>query len=161
LLLHNYLSFNYRQNLLKYMSSKRFLFTGLCVVVITTSFTACKKDTVGNSFQRMVGKWKQVEYATDDNNNGIMDPQEIHNVDKSYDDEIKFNQDSTGVETVIVGGTTTNYPFTWMFTEGQTIQRNGVGHDTVTYSVQSITSESLTLMTQTGYGAAWYIYAKK
>ena len=122
---------------------------------------ACKKDGDVTAYDRLLGKWKQTQFATDDNGNGILDPQELHNVAANRTDNLIFNDDSEGVETIIADNVTTNYPYSWYLLPGDSLQRNGIGHDTILYQIQDITAVKLTLMTNSNLGMAWYIYAKQ
>jgi hypothetical protein len=128
----------------------------LCIGVI-----ACKKESNPNQFQRLLGKWQEVQYATDDNDNGIMDPWEIRNVNKGYLIYLSFKQDSTGIEAETINDSTTNYPFTWFPLQDDSLQRNGIGHDTIIYKIENITSLKMTLETTSNEGLVWYIYNKK
>jgi hypothetical protein len=135
----------------------------LCLVILLlgTVAVSCNKDILQTPTQRLVGKWKQTQYATDDNHNKSLDAAEISNVQISLTDEISFNADSTGVETVAVEGSKTNYPFIWLvFPNGQ-IVRYGVGRDTFVYTIQSVSANGLTLQTSNANGLAWYIYARE
>ena len=131
------------------------------VAILLAATVGCKKDSNPTEYDRILGKWKQVQFATDDNGNGLLDPQELHSVAKTYSDILAFNNDSEGLETVFTDNVTTNYAFSWYLTAADTLQRNGIGHDTILYQIQDITSLHLTLMTTSKVSLVWYIYAKQ
>ncbi len=128
------------------------------VVLVACS---CGKGTVdGSKSSRMLGKWLEVQFATDDNANGVMDSWEVHNVGKNVVDVMVFNKDSSGYESVHAEDSTMTYPFTWVYLSGDSISRSGIGHDTVTYQITKITSVNLTLMNYTVNGRVWYLFNK-
>ncbi len=121
---------------------------------------SCKKEQADTQASRLVGNWKKIQYATDDNNNGILDAQEIHNVQVGFDDYMFFKADSTGSETVKANGETSIYAFRWNLPIGDSLYRQGVGHLNISYYIVDITSSNLTLVSNQSKVAAWYIYAK-
>ena len=131
------------------------LITFICVL------PACRKDTLETQYTRIEGKWKLVKQALDDNADGTIESNEIHAVDPSIDDEIQFNKDKTGVETVTAGGFATPYSFTYSIGAGNIIQRIGVGYDTINYYLFSVSSSDLELTVNASSGLAAYFYQKK
>ena len=108
----------------------------------------------------LLGKWKEVQFATDDNDNGILDASELHNVAQGYISYLTFNKDSSGTESITANDSTINYPFKWVFKNNDTFQRAGLGHDTITYDIVNITALSLQMQTTTNRGVVWYVYNK-
>ena len=109
----------------------------------------------------MVGKWLQVQFATDDNGNGVMDQSEVHDIAKNVVDILQFKADSTGYESILAAESTMQYPFTWLYLTGDSLQRNGVGHDTIFYSIARVDASNMTLSTITDKGLVWYLYNKE
>ena len=131
------------------------------VLLLLSFAVSCKKDTPQTQSSRLLGKWMEVQYATDDNNNGIIDPSEIHNVAKGYTAYMIFNKDSSGLETVKTNDSTQQLPFTWEYLEGDSLQWNGIGHDSLIYAITNISEIAMTLELGTNYGYVWYFYNKQ
>ena len=135
-------------------------------VVLTIAFCcsvlSCKrKEVVETRLTRVMNKWKLVKTATDNNLNGIIDESEIQPVQEGYNDILLFNKDYSGSETVTTNGVTTAYPFVWTMDAGlDTIKRDGVGHDTISYYLYDISSISMELTTTTPLGLAAYFYSR-
>lgn len=134
---------------------------GLVFALFCTVCLSCKKDAISNQFQRLIGKWQEVQYATDDNNNGVLESNELHNISTDYVAYLTFKSDSTGIETITINNVTQAYPFNWVLYNSDSLQRNGVGHDLISYNIVQITSLNLTLMTTSDKGIIWYVYNKK
>ena len=131
-------------------------------IAMSCSSTSCKrKETIETKFSRLVNTWKLIKTGTDDNGNGAVDASEIHLVQEGLDDELVFTKEYTGKETVIINGVTTEYPFTWKKDDNDTLTRDGIGHNTIKYHIDVISSVSLQLSTNTTLGNAAYIYNKK
>src|SRR5579871_6626452 len=81
------------------------------VILCTGSISGCRKDANETAYTRLEGKWKLVQQALDDNDNGSIDGNEIHATDPAIVDVIQFKADSTGVETVAANADTTVFPF--------------------------------------------------
>jgi hypothetical protein len=119
---------------------------------------ACnKRQGADTPFARVIGKWKKVQYATDDNGSGKIEPYEIHNVEGSVNNVLVFSADNTGYET---NDFTPTLNFTWSIA-GDSIYRSGSGHLSITYYLAAVNSYNLTLTTNTNLGLAWYMYQKQ
>ncbi|MES2703867.1 MAG: lipocalin family protein [Bacteroidota bacterium] len=130
----------------------------LLVLTLAVIGGSCsRKEGVDTPFTRIVGKWKKVNYATDDNGNGAIDPYEIHEVENGVNNTIAFNADSTGYET---NDFTPQLNFTWRVVE-DSIYRTGSGHLSIVYHLAAVNSNNLTLTTNTNLGLAWYMYEKR
>lgn len=118
-------------------------------------FSCNKKNAVSSASSRLVGKWKKVRYATDDNRNGILDSWEEHPTDPTILNELQFKGDSTGVET------TTQAPelnfHWWLSTEGQLVVVYTTG-DTTFYRISYATLANLYLTSNTNLGLVGYYY---
>jgi hypothetical protein len=134
------------------------IFLTVCIASMMFGVTSCKRQAPDTPFGRMLGKWKKVKYATDDNRNGIIDKKEIFLVESGVDNEILFRKDSTGVET-----TNSDPPssFRWQIVGDASVLVQYTASDTITYSIENVSSGSLTLTTSTQFGLAWYYYIKK
>lgn len=137
------------------------IISGLALLATVCIAQACKKDVLETQYTRIEGKWKLTRQALDDNADGAIQTNEIHAVDSSIDDEIQFNKDKTGVETVTAGGFATPYSFTYSIGAGNIIQRIGVGYDTINYYLFSVSSSDLELTVNAPSGLAAYFYQKK
>jgi hypothetical protein len=119
---------------------------------------ACnKRQGADTPFARVIGKWKKVQYATDDNGSGKIESYEIHDVESSVNNVLVFSADNTGYETNDFAPTLN---FTWNIA-GDSIYRNGSGHLSITYFLAAVNSYNLTLTTNTNLGLAWYNYQKQ
>ncbi len=107
-------------------------------------YSCTKKDKLQTQLTRLETKWKLASFATDDNGNGAIDNLEIHPVATGTDDEITFNSDGTGSQTVNESGTNVSYPFMWVLSN-DTLTRYGQGRDTIVYYLANISSVSLEL----------------
>ena len=133
----------------------------LLIISSVIGVASCtKKQAAETPFTRIMGKWKLVKTATDDNGNGKIDGEEIHPVPSVQDNEITFNKDFTGVETNVYNGVVSPpLNFFWSVTnEDSSIQCAFTGHDTITYYLVTVSSGSLTLETNTTLGLASYYY---
>ena len=133
-------------------------FTFLFVAFVACVVMSCSKDKIQTPFTRMLGTWKEIEYATDDNGNGIIDSWEKQKVPSEVNHRLYFKPDSTGYET------NTGAPqldFRWRTYPGPTLLMEYNANDTVTYNITEISSVDLTLTTTTSLGLVWYYYAKQ
>jgi hypothetical protein len=139
---------------------KTFYVALLAVTAIGCVFLdACSKKNNDNSqSSRLNGRWRLVKTATDDNANGAIDASEIHAVQQGYVDYLLFNNDSTGSETTQTNLDTVVLPFRWYFTLQDSLQRDGVGHDTIRYFIANINTSTMQLYTNTQFGVAAYYY---
>jgi hypothetical protein len=104
----------------------------------------------------LIGNWKKIKYATDDDANGQIDSWEIHAQEGNIENELVFNKDSTGVENHSLSP---SINFTWLaVVDSLRISRAG---NQATYHISSINSANLTLTTNTTLGIAWYLYERK
>jgi hypothetical protein len=136
-------------------------FLGLATMASVMFFACQKHPASGNIASRLSGKWLEVQFGTDDNGNGVIDAHEIHNVVAGFTDYLVFNRDSTGYESITVNDTTSKYTFTWRTLSQDSLERNGVGHDSVIYQINYITESNLTLAVFTEHGLIWYLYNKQ
>lgn len=135
------------------------LLSFLALVLITS---CAKKESPDTPANRILGKWKLVKTATDDNGNGQIDDVEIHPVPAIVDNEKVFNKDGTGVETNVYNGVTTlPLNFSWKIVGKDSVWVGYVANDTITYYLSTVSSANLTLTTNTQFGLAWYYYDKK
>lgn len=127
------------------------------------TFSCHRKENVETILTRLLHNWKLTKIATDDNANGIIDASEVHAVANGSDDQIVFNKDYTGTQTVVASnGNKNTYPFTWSLSDKDTLTRNGVGNNVIVYHVADISSGSLELTTYEGSGLlAAYFYERK
>lgn len=144
---------------------RRTIALSLIFFVLFTCITfSCKRnDDVDNILTRLLHNWKLAKIATDDNGNGAIDATEIQPLTNGEDDEMIFNKDYTGAQTVIAAnGVKNNYPFTWSLTGKDTITRNGLGYNLIKYHIETISAVSLELTTHTEQGIlAAYFYDRK
>jgi hypothetical protein len=132
-------------------------FTTICLFMMSCA----KKQSPSTPFTRIIGKWKKTKYATDDNNNGIIDPGEISSVAPGVDNELYFKNDETGMETSVINKEpSTPLVFNWYILADDSLRIAYKANDTITYNIVSISSIDLTLTTNTKQGLAWYYYRK-
>ena len=133
------------------------------VAICCITFSCKQKENVETILTRLLHNWKLTKIATDDNGNGAIDASEVHPVANGSDEEIVFNKDNTGLQTVTAtNGATNTYRFTWSLDKYDTVTRVGVGNNLVKYHIQSISSGSLELITLTDQNIlAAYYYERK
>ena len=120
-----------------------------------------KKHAPETPYTRLQGKWKKVQYATDDNNNGTIEASEIHPQPATIDDEITFTNEGTGVETTVSNGiASTPLTFDWKIVGGDSVWVAYKANDTLTYYITAVTSNNLQLTTPTQFGLASYYYSR-
>ena len=121
-------------------------------------YSCTKKQPADTLFGRIQGTWTKTAYATDDNNNGVIDPQEIHPQSSSTVDELVLKGDNTGYEKNIINNVE-GYPlnFNWSI-YGDSLTLTYIAHDTVTYYIETINSFNLTLYANTNAGLVAYYY---
>jgi hypothetical protein len=128
----------------------------LSCLFLSTGIVSCHKtETLSTPSSKLVGKWKQVRYATDDNANGQIDDWEIKAVDKSATNSIEFKKDSTGIES---GTFSPDLPFSWMITGELSLMTIYNTGDTFLYKVTLVNAAHLYLTTKTKFGLAGYYY---
>lgn len=133
------------------------LFISSCVF-LSAGVVSCNKDekqpTVSS---RVVGKWKKVRYATDDNANNVLDDWEMRNVVPDVENKLDFKSDNTGIEY------TTNspdLPFTWSVNAELTMTFTYKNSDPIMYKITHINTGSLEMTTRTKNGLAGYYYQR-
>ena len=144
------------------MKNKTAILLALFLLVLSSGVISCtKKQAADTPFTRMIGKWKKVQYATDDNNNGIIDPGEIHNVPTGYDDELLFTNEANGVETTVTNGVaSTPLDYDWKIVGSDSLWVAYRANDTLLYYIAGVSSHNLQLNINTQFGLAAYFYAK-
>ncbi len=121
---------------------------------------ACtKKKQPDTPFTRVMGAWQKVQYATDDNENGNIDKQELRNQPLDFIDVLVFKSDTTGYEATSINGSKDTSSFVW-FVGGDSLYVSYNAHFSIAYYIRHVSSGSLTLMTGTSTGLAWYNYNK-
>jgi hypothetical protein len=136
-------------------SKSRILFASVLCLPLILLFSCKKEPTFLTASGRLVGKWKMIKFATDDNSNGLIEEWEFADVKPTLLSTLEFKADSTGVEA------NTNIPdlrFKWLLTSEQTLRFIYSFGDTVTYSVTRSTTANLHLLARTQYGLAAYQY---
>lgn len=130
----------------------------LICLFLSVGVVSCKKnDKQPTIASRIYGKWKKVQFSTDDNANGVLDDWEIHDAPANITNTLEFKKDSTGVEL------TTNspdLPFTWSVTAELTMTFSYNSSDTIVYKITRINSSSLHLSTKTKNGLVGYYYKR-
>ncbi len=122
-----------------------------------------KKQPPETLFSRLQGQWKKTQYATDDNNNGRIDAQEIHPQSSVIIDELVFNGDSTGYEKTVINNNQSSESvlnFKWYPFDADSVALVYTAHFSITYYVADISSVNLNLYTNTSTGLAAYFYNK-
>ena len=117
--------------------------------------SCAKKEGVDTPFTRLVGKWKRVKLATDDNNNGQIEDREIFPDVANITNTIEFKKDSTGVEKTTFSP---DLPFRWQITGEGAITLFYAANFTISYRVVSVTSHDLNLTTRATTGLVGYYY---
>ena len=91
----------------------------------------------------------------------MIDPEEIHPVATSLNDQLLIKGDTTGIETTIVNKNSESpLPLRWYIGAGDSLTLIYTAHYTITYGISEISSGDLTLVTNTSLGIAWYYYIK-
>ncbi len=133
----------------------------LFILSILVCIASCtKKQQPDTLFTRLAGRWKKIQYATDDNNNGIIDQQEIRVQPANFTDVLFFNlSDTTGYEAVNHDNFTDTAAFQW-FVGGDSLYVSYAAHLSLRYHIENVSSATLTILTRTSAGLAWYRYGK-
>lgn len=125
-------------------------------VLLSVGFVSCHKNEKQPVLSaRMVGKWKKVRYATDDNANNVIDDWEIHDVDPAIINILYFLEDSTGTEY------TTNSPdlgFHWFITAEQSLSFAYTNAESTIFKITRINSANLEMTTKAKNGLIGYYY---
>ena len=138
--------------------------TTLFIASLLLGMASCKKQQQPTPFTAFMGSWKKVQYATDDNDNGIIDQQEIRNQPLNQLDILVLKSDSTsyyGFEAKVYPDNSkdTDAIEQW-FVSGDSLYISYVGHYSVAYYVEHISSDNLTIITNASTGLAWYSFSK-
>jgi len=133
------------------------LFLSLFTVFALAVVSSCKKEKKQTPFTRVQGKWRKMKYATDDNRNGVIDTREIRLTESSIVNTIEFKGDSTGIEKT---SSSPDLNFRWQIIGTASILIQYNSNDTFIYSVQNITSEDMTITTDSKLGLLWYYYVR-
>ena len=118
-----------------------------------------KKEQPDTPFTRVIGAWQKVQYATDDNQDGTIEKQEMRNQPLDFVDVIVFKPDTTGYEATSIAGVKDTSSFVW-FVGGDSLYVSYSAHFSVAYYITHVSSANLTLVTGTSSGLAWYSYNK-
>ena len=128
-------------------------------LLLGVSVISCRrKDQLDTPYTKLPGKWKKVQYATDDNQNGIIDSWEIHSVESSVTNLLTFKSDSTGADSTTGS---LNINFRWKVLHDDSVWIARSGHDTTVYWLAQLSGKNLALTTSTAFGLAWYGYVKQ
>jgi hypothetical protein len=123
---------------------------------------ACKrKEIIDTKYTRLLHTWQLSQLATDDNGNGKIDPTEPHALASGYNSTITFKDDSSGSETITINDNSVDYFFYWDLATGDSIYRYGVGHNTIRYHIDDMTSLTLKLTAGSAQGPVTYYYKRK
>ena len=126
--------------------SAAYFFILITLLLPISGLDSCKKTAVDNSFTRLVGKWKEIQTATDDNGNGVIDAEEVHNAPPGYNDILHFNADSLGTETITSNGDTEPLlNFRWKLNYSDSVNLAYTAHDTITYYINELNASTLIL----------------
>ncbi len=129
----------------------------LSLVLAITTVLSCNKTENGGGVTGLERTWKLTQIATDDNKNGAIDDYEKHNVATDVNDQLKFNSDGSGYQTVVEAGSPVVYNFTWTY-EAPTINRVSFKHDTIHYTVISVSDSRLEIHSTIDTVLAGYVY---
>lgn len=128
-----------------------------CLFVSMGLVSCTKQEKQPTTTSRIIGNWKKVQYATDDNGNGVLDEWEVRNVSAGLVNKLEFKKDSTGIEY------TTNspdLPFTWVVSSELTMVFTYNNSEPIVYKITRINSSVLNLTTKTKNGLAGYYYER-
>jgi hypothetical protein len=131
----------------------------------TLFLTSCSKDDdpVLSRKEQLVGTWRIVQFAHDDNKNGVSDPSEIQTDPGSGNINIEtFNADGTGSVRLKNSGADTTIHFTWAITGGDAyLEVNTPGTPTVTQKIVSMSATDLQLENNTNPDGKDWTWLKK
>jgi hypothetical protein len=132
---------------------------GACVFFVAS----CQKSSQPSTpFTEIEGKWKLIQTATDNNNNGILDREELTTVAAGDVEFLQLNKDLTGDQNITMADSvTTNYPFTWNLTGNDSVLVRYELGDTITSVIYDINNTDLTLQSNTMPVTSWYVYVKQ
>ena len=136
-----------------------FTISTLFVLLVCVVCSCTKKQEAETPFTRVIGNWKKVQYATDDNGNGVIDQQEIRNVQLGVVDVMVFKPDTTGYEALSVDGSKDTSKFKW-FVGGDSLYVSYTAHFSVAYFISHVSTGDLEIITGDSLTLAWYHYNK-
>ncbi len=139
------------------MIQTRFLSCILFLCIFTAISSCSKTETQPSMASKLYGKWKKVQYATDDNANGQLDEWELHNTDEAITNVLEFRKDSTGTE-YTTGSP--DLPFSWIITSELTMAFSYHGSEAIQFRITRVNSGVLHITTRTDKGLAGYYYQK-
>ena len=135
------------------------LLLALIVISISLGLGSCaKKQQPDTPSTRIIGTWKKVKFATDDNNNGQIDSWEIFPVQPNITNTLEFKKDNTGVEKTTYSP---DLDFRWQIVGDLSVMLSYSANDTVIYQLESINSGNMTLTTRNNISLAGYYYDKQ
>lgn len=146
---------------------KKYVVKGVLALVLAgpVFLASCSKDKtpVLSRKEMFVGTWHIVQFAHDDNKNGVADPSEIQTDPGTGNINIEtFNADGTGSVRLKNSGTDTTIHFTWAITGGDAyLEVNTTGTPTVTQKIISISSSDLQLENNTNPDGKDWTWLKK
>jgi hypothetical protein len=141
------------------MMNRRSLFLLTAMLSISIGFNSCaKKESANTPSDRLIGKWKKVKFATDDNNNGQIDSWEISAVQPNIVNTVEFKKDNTGVEKT---SGAFDLDFTWEIVGELSLQVIYSANDTIRYNLIDVNSSALNLTTRTSISLAGYYYDRQ
>ncbi len=125
-------------------------------IFLSAGWVSCNKnDSPSTPYTKIIGKWKKVSEATDDNANGVLDQWEVHPLAAGKTGSIEFKKDSTGTE---FNNLTQDLPFRWMLTGEMSLVISYATGDTFLYKIAAVNSAHLQLTTKSKFGLAAYYY---
>lgn len=125
-------------------------------IALSMGWVSCKKEEkVATPFSRVIGKWKKVRFATDDNANGVLDEWEVRPVQAGITNVMEFKKDSTGVERTTFSP---DLPFHWFIGGDVSLMTIYDTGDSIAYKVVLVSSANLHLSTKTKNGLVGYYY---
>ncbi len=127
----------------------------LLMLMVALFGGSCTKAPIGSPSVRILGKWKKVKFATDDNANGLLDSWEFRNANSAVVNTLDFNKDSTGLET---STGSPDLPFTWYINAEQTLKIEYNTGDAFFYKIIRLDGGKLQITAKTQIGLAGYYY---
>jgi len=136
--------------------------SGIAMFVVAScsmGLSSCaRKEGPNTPFTKLVGTWKKVQFATDDNNNGQIDAWEISAVQPNITNTIEFRKDNTGVEKTSFSP---DLDFKWSVVGDVSVLLTYNANDTLLYRLVSVTSSTLEMTTRGNISLAGYYYDRQ
>jgi len=133
----------------------------LFVLSAVVSIVSCTKKKQPETIStRVTGRWKKIQYATDDNSNGLIEQQEIRTQPVNFNDVLSFDPETTGYQAVNHDNFTDTAAFTW-FVGGDSLFISYDAHLSLRFHIEHVSSGRLELLTKASVGLAWYNYVKE